>query len=163
MAAEDACLLPAAWPGGTLCNTGQEAAILLVALPKARVPETAAWHELPWHGKIIAKAKRPRRQSLPALQQQAAPLGQSAEQLPGQCLCLLGKGDRRAAAQGKKQQHPVRHRGLLQTVRGLDTSGQAVAVREGFEPSTGANLYTLSRRAPSAARTPHRKRGRSEL
>src|SRR5690606_32221998 len=30
-----------------------------------------------------------------------------------------------------------------------------LAVREGFEPSIGINLYTLSRRAPSTARTPH--------
>ena len=30
-----------------------------------------------------------------------------------------------------------------------------VAVREGFEPSIGVNLYTLSKRAPSTARPPH--------
>ncbi len=30
-----------------------------------------------------------------------------------------------------------------------------LAVREGFEPSIRANVYTLSRRAPSATRTPH--------
>ena len=30
-----------------------------------------------------------------------------------------------------------------------------LAVREGFEPSIGINLYTLSRRAPSTTRTPH--------
>jgi hypothetical protein len=29
-----------------------------------------------------------------------------------------------------------------------------MAEREGFEPSMGVNPYTLSRRAPSAARTP---------
>ena|GEM_PF-5479889 len=32
-----------------------------------------------------------------------------------------------------------------------------MAVREGFEPSIGVNLYTLSRRAPSTTQTPHRK------
>ncbi len=32
-----------------------------------------------------------------------------------------------------------------------------MAVREGFEPSNGVTRYTLSRRAPSATRTPHRK------
>ena len=31
-----------------------------------------------------------------------------------------------------------------------------MAVREGFEPSIRVNVYTLSRRAPSATRTPHR-------
>ena len=30
-----------------------------------------------------------------------------------------------------------------------------LAVREGFEPSIRVNVYTLSRRAPSATRTPH--------
>ncbi len=30
-----------------------------------------------------------------------------------------------------------------------------MAVREGFEPSKGLTPYTLSRRAPSATRTPH--------
>ena len=30
-----------------------------------------------------------------------------------------------------------------------------LAVREGFEPSIRVNVYTLSRRAPSASRTPH--------
>ncbi len=30
-----------------------------------------------------------------------------------------------------------------------------MAVREGFEPSIRVNVYTLSRRAPSATRTPH--------
>ena len=30
-----------------------------------------------------------------------------------------------------------------------------MAVREGFEPSNGLTRYTLSRRAPSATRTPH--------
>ena len=29
-----------------------------------------------------------------------------------------------------------------------------MAEREGFEPSVGVNLHTLSRRAPSAAQTP---------
>ena len=32
-----------------------------------------------------------------------------------------------------------------------------MAVREGFEPSNGLTRYTLSKRAPSATRTPHRK------
>ncbi len=31
-----------------------------------------------------------------------------------------------------------------------------MAVREGFEPSIRFHVYTLSRRAPSATRTPHR-------
>ena len=30
-----------------------------------------------------------------------------------------------------------------------------MAVREGFEPSNGLTRYTLSKRAPSATRTPH--------
>ena len=30
-----------------------------------------------------------------------------------------------------------------------------LAVREGFEPSNGLTRYTLSKRAPSASRTPH--------
>ncbi len=32
-----------------------------------------------------------------------------------------------------------------------------LAVREGFEPSIRVSVYTLSRRAPSATQTPHRK------
>ena len=36
-----------------------------------------------------------------------------------------------------------------------------MAEREGFEPSIGSHLYTLSRRAPSAARTPLRWRRRT--
>ncbi len=38
---------------------------------------------------------------------------------------------------------------------GLGPGVFGLAVREGFEPSIGINLYTLSRRAPSTARTPH--------
>jgi hypothetical protein len=33
-----------------------------------------------------------------------------------------------------------------------------MAVREGFEPSNSLTRYTLSRRAPSATRTPHQNR-----
>ena len=45
-----------------------------------------------------------------------------------------------------KAEGPDFHRGLLLL---------NMAVREGFEPSIRFHVYTLSRRAPSATRTPH--------
>ena len=50
-----------------------------------------------------------------------------------------------AKANSQKQQSPDK-RGFVWDL----------AVREGFEPSIRFLVYTLSRRAPSTARTPHR-------
>jgi hypothetical protein len=61
---------------------------------------------------------------------------------------------------GSRRKHPGTQAKLRPMGQPPCASNWVVAEREGFEPSIGVNLYTLSRGAPSATRPPLRERQR---